>query len=80
MHDRVADDDEDQEYQSSYQSLCISGFLNKCPKPSGQAFRPLPPNGQCPNVEYMNEKGSSPSEACIDLWLNPPVCFLYAEK
>ena len=26
-HDRVADDDENREYQSSYQSLCISGFF-----------------------------------------------------
>ena len=33
--------------------------VNKCPKPSGQAFRPPNPNGQCPNVGLNNYYGSS---------------------
>ena len=33
--------------------------LNKCPKPSGQAFRPTHSNGQCPNVGGVNVKGCS---------------------
>ena len=28
----------------------------KCPKPSGQTFRPTHPNGQCPNVGAVNAK------------------------
>ena len=33
--------------------------LKKCPKPSGQGFRPPPPNGQCPNRGGALLKGAS---------------------
>ena len=39
----------------------------KCPKPSGQAFRPPPPppNGQCPNGGGINPLGSSLSRSYV---------------
>ena len=46
-----------------------SSSLNKCPKPSGQAFRTPPPNGQCPNVGGDNANGSSLREAFIKWFL-----------
>ena len=33
--------------------------LKKCPKPSGQGFRPPPPYGQCPNRVRANLTGAS---------------------
>ena len=43
-----------------YHSAGLNASENgKCPKPSGQAFRPTQPNGQCPNVGGVNPKESS---------------------
>ena len=33
-----------------------------------------------PCCHFLFFWGDGPSEVCIDLWLNPPVCFMYAEK
>ena len=41
--------------------------VNKCPKPSGQAFRPTHPNRQCPNVGDVNAKGCSLSCPCSSI-------------